>query len=249
MLATTLGEVVSRAETGWPLDTVPYSQSGVWNDDDGRTDEDGYRRDCAGFASMAGGLTPPGLNTVTLVTTGATRRITWAELLPGDLVMLGGWGTSGDAGHVGVVVALNPGARTYTMLEQSGGRGPDRTTYTLGTGPRAGMLPYRFVHVAPPGEEDMPFKFRQVPHGTVYAIGREPRPDGKIPAVPLTGTQQPKINAWMAEGVPFTKGPELDARVYHVTAVDAWSALGPGTAASLVAHVHKVSATSDQPQV
>lgn len=145
MPATTAAEIVARAETGWPLDAVPYSQAGVWNDDDGRTDEDGYRRDCSGFASMALHLPTPGLSTVTLVN--VARRVDWAELEPGDLVMLGGPGTGGNAGHVGVVVAVHRDKGSYVMLEQSGGLGPDRNSYRLGQASRAGMVPYRSVHL------------------------------------------------------------------------------------------------------
>lgn len=147
MPATTLAEIVQRAETGWPIGGVPYSQSATWNDDDGRTDEDNYRRDCSGFASMALGISPPGLSTVTLVTTGTLYPIPWSEMQAGDCVMLGGPGTAGNAGHVGVVTRVNHDAGWYEMLEQSGGLGPTRNRYRIGQASRPGMIPYRSKYV------------------------------------------------------------------------------------------------------
>ena len=147
MPATTLAEIVQRAETGWPLGTVPYSQSDVWNDDDGRSDEDGYRRDCSGFASMALGIAPPGLSTVTLVPTGTLYPIPWSQMQAGDFVMLGGPGTAGNAGHVGVVTRVNHEEGWYEMLEQFGGLGPARNRYRIGQSSRPGMIPYRSKYV------------------------------------------------------------------------------------------------------
>lgn len=149
MPATNATEIVWRAETGWPLDKVPYSQSGVWNDDDGRSDEDGYRRDCSGFASLALGITAPGPSTVGLVD--HMHRITWAELRPGDFIMLGGPGTAGNAGHVGVVTHVDRAAGTYKILHQAGGLGPDRWGGRIGVTPRSGMVPYRSNYITSGG--------------------------------------------------------------------------------------------------
>lgn len=138
-------EIVARALAGWPYNTVPYSQSQIWNDDDGSGPHiGGYRMDCSGFASMAAGLPAPGLSTVTFVTTNTIHLITWAELTPGDFVGACGPGTAGDAGHIMVVIAVNRAANTYTVLEQAGyGAGPDRNTYTIGDGQGRNYLPYR----------------------------------------------------------------------------------------------------------
>lgn len=143
--ATTGAEIAQRAETGWPLDAVPYDQGTVWNDDDGRTDEDGYRRDCSGFHAMAQGLPAPGPSTVGLVN--YCHRITWAELARGDFVMLGGPGTSGDNGHTSVVVDVDRAANTYTILHQGGGLGPDRWKGRIGSVVRSGMVPYRSNYI------------------------------------------------------------------------------------------------------
>jgi len=139
MPATTLAEIVHRAETGWPIGGVPYSQSATWTD--------GYRRDCSGFASMALGIAPPGLSTVTLATTGTLYPIPWSQMQAGDFVMLGGPGTAGNAGHVGVVVKVSQAEGWYEMLEQGGGMGPTRARYRIGQSSRPGMTPYRSKYV------------------------------------------------------------------------------------------------------
>ena len=143
-MATT-AEIVARAQAGWPYDAVPYSQSGVFNDDDGAGPHiGGYRRDCSGLATMAGGGPAPGYSTVTMLTSGWVRPIPWAELAAGDFVGALGPGTAGDAGHVMVVESVNRAANTYTVLEQAGyGPGPDRNTYTIGDGQGRNYLPYR----------------------------------------------------------------------------------------------------------
>ena len=152
---TTAVDIVWRAENGWPYNAVDYSQSQIWNDDDGSGPHIGlYRKDCSGFASMAAGLTTAGggLSTVTFLTTGAVRLITWAELAPGDFVGALGAGTAGNAGHIMVVESVNHAAGTYTVLEQAGyGPGPDRNTYKLRDGQGRNYLPYRLSTL----EDDM----------------------------------------------------------------------------------------------
>ena len=61
-MSITRSEVIQRAATIWPLGHVPYSQMTVRNP--------GWRTDCSGYASMCLDLSPPGLNTVSLVTGG-----------------------------------------------------------------------------------------------------------------------------------------------------------------------------------
>jgi hypothetical protein len=58
----------------------------------------GYRLDCSGYVSMVWQLDPPGLTTVELPQ--LCDQIDSSELRAGDVVMLGGPGTAGDAGHV-----------------------------------------------------------------------------------------------------------------------------------------------------
>ncbi len=83
-------EIIARAQT-WARAPRPYSQ----NDCDAVT---GHRLDCSGYASMAWRLEPPGPTTVELPD--VCRMIDRVELRRGDAVMLGGPGTSGDAGHI-----------------------------------------------------------------------------------------------------------------------------------------------------
>jgi len=151
----TASEIVARAESGWPYDSVPYSQSQIWNDDDGSGPHvGGYRMDCSGFASMAAALSTAGggLNTVTFVTTGAIKLIAWADLDAGDFVGACGPDTYGDNGHIMVVVGVDHAAGTYEVLEQAGyGAGPDRNTYRIGDGQGRDYLPYRLSTL----EEDM----------------------------------------------------------------------------------------------
>jgi hypothetical protein len=98
------GEMIARART-WVDTPRPYSQE----DEDPET---GYRLDCSGYVSMIWHLDTPGLTTVELPD--LCRRISADELRTGDAVMLGGPGTSGDAGHVMVFEAWD---------------GPDRTRF------------------------------------------------------------------------------------------------------------------------
>jgi peptidoglycan hydrolase-like protein with peptidoglycan-binding domain len=149
-----LAWVVYRAQTGWPYNSVPYSQSGIFNDDDGPGPHIGlYRRDCSGFGTMAGkGPTAGGgYSTVTMLTSGWVRAITWAELDAGDFVGALGEGTAGDAGHVMVVESVNRAGNTYTVLEQAGyGPGPDRNTYRIGDGQGRNYKPYRLSNTEEP---------------------------------------------------------------------------------------------------
>ena len=75
-------EVLHRAATQWPLNTVPYNQSGSHADKSGRK----WRTDCSGFVSMCLNLTEGavgGRNTVGLVTDGFVHRIQKGDLRPG----------------------------------------------------------------------------------------------------------------------------------------------------------------------
>lgn len=144
MAVTTLAEIAHRATTVWPLGSVPYSMASTRS-------PTGHRQDCSGYASACLGLPPPGESTVTLVTKGLVRPISWSEMRAGDLVGRMGPGTEGAAGHVMVVVAATD--RMYTVLEQRGGTsGPVRGIYQTG-GP-AGYRPYRLIGVSTE-EDDM----------------------------------------------------------------------------------------------
>src|SRR5512138_1260912 len=90
-------DIVQRAQTRWgPPMSVVYVMGGT-------ASPTGHRPDCSGYVSMSLDLPTPGLDTVTLVTTGNLFGIDWDDVLPGDLVGICGPGTSGANGHVTVV--------------------------------------------------------------------------------------------------------------------------------------------------
>ncbi|QES51878.1 hypothetical protein DEJ50_32550 [Streptomyces venezuelae] len=66
--------VLERARS-WVGKGLTYSWTGT---------QDGYRRDCSGYVSMAWGLARPGLTTDTFAARGVTYTITKDELRPGD---------------------------------------------------------------------------------------------------------------------------------------------------------------------
>ena len=69
-------EILHRAATQWPLNTVPYNQSGSHADKSGRK----WRTDCSGFVSMCLNLIEGavgGRNTVGLVTDGSPLSTTF----------------------------------------------------------------------------------------------------------------------------------------------------------------------------
>lgn len=140
---TTASQIVSNTAL-WPANTVWYSQSGA-------ASPTRHRPDCSGYASMCLGLPTPGENTVSLLTMGIVRPITWAELAPGDVVGRLGIGTGGDLGHVMVVTGVDHAGGTYDVMEQGGGYGPDRNTYDIGDGQGRAFLPYRLSTL----EDDM----------------------------------------------------------------------------------------------
>jgi hypothetical protein len=138
-------DIVTRAETGWPFEGVPYSQSGTFGDGAGPY-IDGYRRDCSGFAAMAAGIPPEGPNTVSFVSNGWITRINWSQLVAGDFVGHCGPGTAGDAGHIMVVVSVDTIGGTYDVYEQNGvGLGPHHNTYTIGDDLGNSFAPYRLT--------------------------------------------------------------------------------------------------------
>jgi hypothetical protein len=102
-------EILARAR-GWARQPRRYSQEDC-------DPESNYRLDCSGFVSMAWYLDAPGLTTVELPD--LCRQIRNDELLPGDVVMLGGPGTSGNGGHVILFEAWADAERaTFWAYEQ-----------------------------------------------------------------------------------------------------------------------------------
>ena len=90
MRAIRRAEVITRART-WSEAPRRYSQ-------DDNDPESGYRLDCSGFVSMVWNLHVPGLTTVELPD--LCVQVTVDELETGDVMMIGGPGTEGGAGHV-----------------------------------------------------------------------------------------------------------------------------------------------------
>lgn len=118
-MSITRAEILSRSLDGWPAGEVPYDMSQVWNDDDGRTDEDGWRRDCSGYVAMCW-TAPRWTNTVTLISGGFMVEIPADQLEPGDAIGRCGEGTSGAAGHIMLWVGREPNGR-HRIREQAGG--------------------------------------------------------------------------------------------------------------------------------
>lgn len=147
-------EVLRRAATMWPKNSVMYSQSVIH--------PNGYRQDCSGFVSMCWGIPPNenggwgGQNTVTLVTRGYMYEIPLNDLKPGDAVGICGPNTGGDGGHIVLFdrwYNQDPNNDDYYLWEQAGGqRGPvyRKTTYPYG-GPIGPWRAYRFKDIVDDG--------------------------------------------------------------------------------------------------
>ena len=140
-------EILHRAATQWPLNSVPYSQIGSHPDASGRR----WRTDCSGFVSMCLNLTEGavgGRNTVGLVTDGFVHRIQKGDLRPGDLVGALGPGTAGDFGHVVLFQHwTRPDHSAYMAYEQHGPdgfKGPTHRTIQYPYDNLAGFEPYRY---------------------------------------------------------------------------------------------------------
>jgi hypothetical protein len=104
-------EVLARAER-WARASRRYSQRDC-------DPESGYRLDCSGYVSMAWRLEAPGLTTVELPDLCAP--IANDDLRPGDVVMIGGPGTEGDAGHAILFEAwADPGRASFWAYEHTG---------------------------------------------------------------------------------------------------------------------------------
>jgi hypothetical protein len=133
-------DIVARTQTVWGVRNVPYSMSKT-------NTPTGHRADCSGYVSAVLGLPAPGENTVTLVTKGICVPISKSEMIPGDLLMIGGPGTAGAAGHVAVFVGRGRGG--CEVWEQSGSQwGPHHSVW--GEETVAQYMAYRFKDVEMP---------------------------------------------------------------------------------------------------
>jgi hypothetical protein len=130
-------EIMGRARL-WASTPRRYSQEDC-------DPETGYRLDCSGYVSMVWGLDPPGLTTVELPD--LCRLIDPHELLPGDVLMVGGPGTEGDAGHAILFDTWDDRARRRVLVyEQTGSVG---TVHRVIDYPAPPYLAYRHRDVGP----------------------------------------------------------------------------------------------------
>lgn len=194
----TRAQIIARAKDGYGdgLQHVPYSQQNIVH---------GYRADCSGYASRCLGLTSTvghgfwgGLNTITLVSSGAVKKIKLNDLKPGDLCGNMGDATQGDAGHVVIFdrwLNDDPADDRYYIYEQCGGTiGP---IHRLITWPYPGehrWAAYRYIAVQETtmaktfNPQDLPAAVRETWHtdGTIEPV--EGQPDGAAPGQTAAGT-------------------------------------------------------------
>ncbi|SLN00982.1 cell wall-associated hydrolase [Brevibacterium yomogidense] len=108
--------IIDRARH-WTSQNIAYSMYDYFPDPDGVQ----YRTDCSGFVSMAWGL-DSSLSTVTLPD--VAHPIAKEDLQPGDILLKGGPGTAGAAGHVTIFEGWTDESMTsYNGLEQAGATG------------------------------------------------------------------------------------------------------------------------------
>jgi hypothetical protein len=138
-------EILHRAATQWPVNSVRYNQGRSHPDASGKL----WRTDCSGFVSMCLNLTEGmggGRTTVGLVTNGFVHRIQKGELRPGDMVGHLGGGTDFDDGHVVLFDHwTRPDHSAYMAYELHGGPPPPAPP-TLGPVHRAMQYPYEPYH-------------------------------------------------------------------------------------------------------
>ncbi|MFI6587131.1 hypothetical protein [Embleya sp. NPDC050493] len=123
-------EIVARAKR-WADLRLGYSMSGL---------HDGYRTDCSGLVSMAWGLSPPGLTTVTLPE--VSHPIGRDDLRPGDILLNT---APGAAGHTLIFAGwANAAHTTYFAYEESASKGAHHATVPYPYWPGHGTFrPYR----------------------------------------------------------------------------------------------------------
>jgi hypothetical protein len=164
--AATRAQVLARAAQGFGsgLGRVEYSQDILVGD---------YRADCSGYVCRCLGLTDSlglagwwgGLNTETLVSSGAMYEIPMAQLRPGDLCGNCGPGSGGDAGHVVVFAGwVGQAGGQYWIYEQAG------ATY----GPLHRTIPWPY-----PGEDRWAaYRYRGIQDGATPTVDPSGEDDG-----------------------------------------------------------------------
>jgi hypothetical protein len=131
--------VLARAATwltAWDGGPVPYASSA-----DPATWFDGYRRDCSGYASMALGLSGPGLDTAGLAA--LSTPIQKTDLRAGDLLINA---APGNAGHVVIFDRWTDATlSSYLGYEQSADGGAHHRVIPYSYFGGYPMSPYRYV--------------------------------------------------------------------------------------------------------
>ncbi|MGW9825520.1 hypothetical protein ACUXNS_000504 [Brevibacterium pityocampae] len=130
------GDIIARAMF-WAEQPVPYSMEAYTQGPDGKM----YRTDCSGFVSMAWGL-DTSESTVTLPH--HSYVIPKDDLQPGDILLKGGPGTAGAAGHVAIFNGWANAEKTaYYGIEQAGGTGTVARVISYPYDNDASYVPYR----------------------------------------------------------------------------------------------------------
>ncbi|MFS8103811.1 VCBS repeat-containing protein [Lentzea alba] len=134
----TRDQVMARSQA-WVNERVPYSMTS--------NHSSGWRKDCSGFVSMAWDLGKPGLSTVTLVNPNVSHPISKDELQPGDILIKGGPGTEGAAGHVRIFGGWLDTAKTRYWVHEQTPPHTMRSEYSWAA-TAAEYPPYRYNNIA-----------------------------------------------------------------------------------------------------
>ncbi|MGP3691558.1 peptidoglycan-binding protein [Streptomyces sp. IBSNAI002] len=139
--SVTRSEIIQRAQS-WVDARVPYSMSGTWND--------GYRRDCSGFVSMAWKL---GSNEWTGSLANFADRISKNDLKPGDMLLFHNKADPGKGSHVVIFGGWANSSRSkYIAYEQAGSTGAVKRTNPYAYYSNSGSyVPYRYKNVVEDG--------------------------------------------------------------------------------------------------
>lgn len=174
-------ETIRRWETIWPYGSVFYSMNTLHL-------PDLYRQDCSGAVSMSVDLPHDypgswgGLSTVSMVTSGLWYRIERAELLRGDVLMIGGEGTDGANGHVMTFEQWTVFNSRCIIWEQAGGvDGPRRREIAYST--KSAYLPYRYRYMVDE-EPSKPARQRRTTMGVTFILQNNGEHGGIVLAWP-----------------------------------------------------------------
>lgn len=197
-------EILAAAAT-WMEAPVAYSRNPA-------LELGGYRRDSAGYTSMAWGLPPPGLTVAALAS--VAHPITKHELRPGDVLLRRD--RPGQPGHAVIFERWNDDSKSSYVAFEQPDHGTGRTTrrviaYPYGENASAGYRPYTYRNSV-----DGPLAQSQPAHHGVAAFSLS---DGRFGYLSTTGghlvvTRQGVPSApWMSDvhslGVTATGTPAV----------------------------------------